>query len=113
MAVEATRGAFRERFAEFASRSDADVDQARELALAIHTARPLATLYLMAHVLSLDPATSVAGEVTMDWVGNVRAMYMAQAETGDESFFTRTEYGRRYLVLARRSPTRTVAAVVV
>ena len=111
--ITADRAGFRGRFSEFVSRTDEDVDAALEFAKHIHTVRPLATLYLAAHALSLAASAQIGGEVIEDQVGAIRSKYMAQAQSGDEVFYTRTEYGRRFLVLEKRTPRVAIGAVVV
>lgn len=103
----ATLTDFRGEFPELAAQDDAAVEQAIKSAQAIHSLRPLATLYCAAHLLVADDGVTQPdgghGEVTGESVGQLSSSYMAQAERGRESFFTTTSYGRRFLVLEQRS----------
>ena len=41
------------------------------------------------------------GELKSETIGPRSASYWTQATSGDDAFYTRTEYGRRYLTLSR------------
>lgn len=73
-----------------------------------------AQLYLVAHLLHLDASDddSGAGEIASQGVGPMSVRFVTQAERGSDAFYTRTEYGRRYLALARRAPTLAIPVVV-
>ena len=101
--------AFREQFAEFAPHNDVVVAEWLGVAREIHSLSTRATLYLAAHLLTLDqaePNSEVkdnAGVLTSEGVGPKRAAYLTQAESERDVFFARTKYGRTFLTLERRA----------
>lgn len=102
---------FRRRFSEFALLSDELVEDALEEAATHHTATQLGTLLVAAHLLDLHRQTerpAVAGEITKISLAGQSVESLAQAEQGRESFYTTTDYGRRYLALQK---SRAVGAV--
>lgn len=93
---------------------------------ALFRGRGVARLYLVAHLLELALRTSYGtgldvsehgGEVTSVQIGDHRLSYMSQAvSTGKgsrEVFFTRTEYGRTFLEIQKRTGLFTFGARVV
>ena len=126
---------FRNRFPEFteADHPDVDVEFAIEEALLIHSVRKLATLYCVAHLLVVEGIgagangggmgqIAIHGEVTELQVDSLRTRFTAQTATqinlgenrsNHETFFSRTEYGRHFLVLESRSPRAAIGAIVV
>ena len=112
-----TLAQFRERFAEFSTTEDSAVSLALEEAGLIHAVRTLAHLYLTAHLIELErlraAGTPAAGEVSFERAGSLMVQYKTQAEAGGDAFFTSTEYGKHFLTLERRSPRRTIGAIVV
>ena len=84
----------------------------------IHGFRPLATLYVAAHLVRTNPeltkGISPAGPVTMDGGGPLKIGYqqVPKERTAFQEFFMRTEYGRRFLQLESRSPSFAIGAVV-
>ena len=121
--AEATLAGFRAQFPEFGPVDggdplipDARVSAALEEAALIHSHRPLGTLLVAAHLVEIGRGTAgsaLPGEVTSVGSGPLRTSMKTQAETGSEAFFTRTEYGRRFLVLEKRTARFAVAARMV
>lgn len=101
--MDADLATFRTQFPELSTTSDDVVQRNLELALDLHDTSARATLYLTAHLATLPLDGESPGELTSESIGPKSAEYMTQAETGDESFYTRTEYGRRFLALSRRA----------
>ena len=111
--MAATLAGFRTRFPEFAATADNLIDLAIEEALLIHALRELATLYCAAHILKLDSdETPQTGEINMARIGPGAMRYKTQADTGKDVFFTRSEYGRRFLTLEKRSPRHAIGTWV-
>ncbi|MDE2848220.1 MAG: DUF4054 domain-containing protein [Gemmatimonadota bacterium] len=114
-----TRAEFREQFpsVDSAALSDDDLDRLIAEAVQIHSVRKLATLYLVAHLYELERQASggtvTKGEVKSEGVGPIRVSYVTQAQDGQESFFTSTRYGQRFLALERRTPSLIATARVV
>ena len=117
--ADATVDGFKARFPTF-TQSDAAIEDALEEAKAIHDKRALATLFLVAHFLTLDAGiadgTVASGEVESEGAGPLKTAYVTQAESGGrgtgsrEAFYTRTEYGRRFLNLEKRTPGFVIGA---
>ena len=109
---------FREQFPEFvaADYPDATVERFIEVAAFIHNVRQIAHLYLTAHLLKLedgrDAGAAASSEVQSEGAGPLRVTYKTQAEDGDEAFYTRTEYGRTFLTMEKRTPRAIIGAVV-
>ena len=117
--AESTLAGFRTQFPELdaAVATDVAVERALEEALELHSLSPRATLFCTAHLLTLE-ADRVSGkqrrgEIAASGAGPLRASYRTQADNGWEAFFTRTEYGRRFLLLERRTPGFAIGARVV
>lgn len=140
--VTLTIAEFRTRFPEFASTSDAVIQDRIDEALLIHSIRKLATMYCTAHLIITNgmPSTPISGggssmtnnitihgETQSRQVGPLRETFTTLAESGSSSgsgitanarpqheltFFGRTEYGRQFLVLEARSPRSTIGAMV-
>lgn len=106
---------FREQFPEFSGVPDADIGKYIVLAEGIHTACPMATVYLAAHLLTVLTADNVgvagSGGANVDGGGSAREVMsetankvsttfagMSTGKAGD-SYFTSTAYGRMYIVL--------------
>ena len=119
MAVEApTPAKFLSTFPEITVSSDAVVNAAGELALRISNVSQDAVLYLTAHLLSIQSEDTGApdggaGEVVSERTGPMDTKYLVQAETNREVFFTRTSYGRMFLILERRAPARPFRGVMI
>ena len=134
MAVTATVSDFRHQFAEFASTSDAAIQLALNEACLIHSVRELATLYCCAHLLSVPGIGGgssgggmgqvvVHGQVSSKKVGPLAVTYSTQDRSGSTTstaggqlhydFFSRTEYGRHFLVLESRNARTGIGAMVV
>ena len=83
--AEATLAGFRSRFPAFSSTADPDVMNALDEAMIIHNVLALATLYLVAHFLTIDAqvkaGTASRGELSSAGAGPLRAEYVTQAES--------------------------------
>lgn len=114
--ADATLDGFRARFNEFAGTTDESVELALEEALILHSVVPLATLYAAAHLLKLDADTAAGrdrgGEVSEESAGPLKTKYRTQADTGADSFWTSTSYGRRFLTLEKRTPRHALSVYV-
>ena len=120
--AEATLAGFRSRFPTFSTTADPDVMNALDEAMIIHNVRALATLYLVAHFLTIDAqvkaGTASRGELSSAGAGPLRAEYVTQAESkgrgagSRDAAFTRTEFGRRFLSLEKRTPRSAIGARV-
>ena len=108
---------FRAQFPEFLSSIDVDVERVLTEALLIHSARPLATLFCAAHLLSFNKQVAAgstpATETSMRKAGPLSSSSITQAETGWQAFFTSTPYGRRFLILEQRTARSGIGAMVV
>ena len=105
----ATLSKFRTQFPEFAATVDADVERWLAEASSLHSVNDVATLWCAAHLLALAIATGLqpdegAGEVKEETIGPKSLIFKTQAEAGWEVFFTRSSYGRHFLLLERRTP---------
>lgn len=113
---------FRIRFQEFVSETNERVTLYLIDALTIFSGCKTATLYLAAHLLTLDNDAGVGGsgasvdggggETTSETVGAESVSLMSQAERGSETFYTTTAYGRRYLALRNTCPARGFSVIV-
>lgn len=104
---------FRARFPEFDAVADDRVILFIDDALEIHAQCEKATLYLAAHLLASAPQEGViasddggSGEVSSMSNGGESISYKTQANTGAETFFTTTSYGRTFLTMERRCAGR-------
>ena len=83
--------------------SDDIVNLAIPVAEAIHSKASLATLYLVAHLITVRPENGeTLGEVSSEAIGPKTINYITQATEGPHAFYTRTEYGRQFLEMERR-----------
>ena len=125
--MAATLADFRARFTEFADAdstpaedraSDALVNIFLGEARGIHNKSKTATLYCAAHLLriELDRRNNfdTDGESSEVIVGPLSYAAVPQAKGGEwEAFFTRTEYGKNFLIHERRYRGSAIAARVV
>lgn len=93
--------------------TDAEMQEHIDFALDIHDASERATLYLAAHLAAVSLQGDTPGETTSETIGPRSYDVVAQARSGDDAFYTRTEYGRRYLVLSKRVTTGLYKVMVV
>ena len=103
---------------EFLDVTESQLTLALEEALLIHGARELATYYLMAHLLVLaraegNQADGGAGVITDEQIGPKTTSYQNMTVDQRDVFFATTPYGRRFLVLERKTPRFGVGASVV
>ena len=114
--MTADLASFRAEFPEFSTTSDDAVNRFLALAKLIHTVREAATLYCTAHLLKLEQSREAgnvtSAEISSRGVGPMNASYLTQAETGRESFFTSTSYGKIFLTLEKRSARASIGAFV-
>ena len=111
-----TAADFKIQFPEFRAEQDDAVTAMLDLAASVNAQSTNLISYLTAHLLTVASADGKmdggSGEVTMDGIGPRQVSYRTMAETGDEVFFTRSSYGRMYLMLAKRNPNRTISVKV-
>ncbi len=110
---------FREQFPEFPEDqfTDAAAESALDIAAEISAVSAKAILYLAAHLLTLAGERTAAldggsGELTAEEIGPKRAEYKTQAAEGRDVFFSRSAYGRMFLVIERASPAKVMGARV-
>lgn len=109
---------FREQFPEFDGKSDESVLLYLNNALLIHAICGMATVYLAAHLCTIDAETGVGGsggkvdgggarETVSETAKSVSASFAKLAKDGtDDAFYTTTPYGRMYIVLRNNCPGR-------
>ena len=114
--AEPTVDGFRADFGEFSETDDGLVALALRQARAFYDRDHDGTYLATAHLLTLEARESKSdvggsGEVTMEQFGRKMASYKPMAESGDETFWSRTTYGRLYLVWVKSAPV--IGALVV
>ena len=108
---------FRAQFPEFSSKSDAEILNALNTALGIHAICELATVYLAAHICTLNDDSGVGGaggtvdgggvrEVLSETAKSISSSFVALATKEGDSFYTNTPYGRMYIVQRDSCPGR-------
>ena len=118
MASAALKAAFRAQFREFVATSDLELDRALDEALMINSVRQIVTLYIAAHILTINASvlsgeTGATGAVKSDRVGPLQTDYIALAKDGDiRAELARTSYGARALLLESRTPRTRIGAMV-
>lgn len=105
---------FRVRFPEFITQADDRLTMYINDALCIHALCETATLYLTAHLLTLDIESGAGsigassdgggGEVVAESAGGVSASYKSQTDKSKDVFYMSTAYGRRYVALRNACP---------
>ena len=105
---------FRILFPEFDGTSDAQLEIYYDQTNTIFNACNNAQLYLAAHLIALDQASGAGssgavpdggnGEHTSEKVGEVQVNMKTMADTGKDTYFTTTPYGRRYLIFRNACP---------
>ena len=108
---------FRAQFPEFATTADAAVQLALDEAILIHDLRTLGTLLCAAHLVALSAeavaGSTPAGEITKDEGGPLKVTYAGIKDQRDHAqFFGRTHYGRRFMIIEKRSPRFAIGAKV-
>ena len=114
--MAADLAAFRAAYPELGATSDDIVSARLRDAQTIHRARESLTLLCAAHLIILgahgtEPDDG-AGEVSREKIGPKEIEYKTQAEAGWQAFFTRTSYGRLFLIMERRTPAVALSARV-
>ena len=121
MAVEApTAAAIKAKFPEFATLDDSAIEAAAATALELSTVSPTATVYLTAHLLTLQADAEERegkvdgglGEVKSEREGQKQVTYVTQSAEAGDSFYATTHYGRTFLALERRAPSKRIAVAV-
>lgn len=101
---------FRTQFPEFACKTDDQSLRAINSALVIHAICELATIYLAAHICTIDKDSGVgegggsvdAGgvrEKTSDAADKISASFVSLASKEGDAFYTNTPYGRMYITM--------------
>lgn len=109
MTAEELLPLFRAQFPEFDAKVDDAVVNTLNTALVIHAICELATIYLAAHICTIDADSGVgdtggsvdAGglrEKTSDSAKSISASFVSLATKDGDAFYTNTPYGRMYLV---------------
>ena len=119
--MAADLAAFRKQFPEFSEQNADDdaVERALAEAIQIHDKKVLATLYVAAHILTVERSiaagnTGASGAVKAEGAGPFRIDYVALAKDGDiRAELARTQYGARALLLESRTPRTAIGAMVV
>ena len=112
---------FRERFAEFAQTTDAEITRAIDDAGVLHAVTTRGRLYCAAHLLAIDSddeglagVDGGSGVVKSEAIGPLKIEYVPQVgETEADVFYGTTRYGRRLLALEDRTPSLVLTARVV
>ena len=108
---------FREHFPEFSRKTDNSVLLTINTALVIHAICELATIYLAAHICTIDADSGVGGsggsvdaggvrEKTSDAAKSISASFVSLASKEGDAFYTNTPYGRMYITLRDACPGR-------
>lgn len=108
MTAEELLPLFREQFQEFSNKADVEVLKVLNTALAIHSICQLATVYLAAHICTIDADSGVGStggsvdaggvrEKASESAKSISASFVALATKDGDSFYTNTPYGRMYL----------------
>lgn len=106
---------FREQFPEYDSKSDAEILLYLNNALLLHAICEMATVYLSAHLLTINDENGVGGaggsvdgggarETLSEASKSLNASFKTIAETGTDAFYSVTPYGRMYIVLRNACP---------
>ena len=109
---------FREQFPEFNAKSDEVILRYLNNALLIHAICGMATIFLAAHLCTIDADSGVGGyggsvdggggrETVSETAKSVSASFAKISKDGtDDAFYTSTPYGRMYIVLRNNCPGR-------
>ncbi len=113
---------FKLRFPELAHHEEADIELAfADMVIFNAYVGPVGKAYGAAHLLVLSDELSKGlerrGEIVAEAAGDLLVRYKSQSSSRDgasnrDVFFTRTEYGRRFLVLEQRSKRWLFSGVV-
>jgi len=112
-----TAAEFKAKFPELSATEDSVIDGLIALAMTVNEQSTDIVLYLSAHFVVLEKEQTGdidggSGEVNMDMIGPRQVGYKTMASQGDDVFFSRSPYGRMYLMLSRRQAARTLAVRV-
>ena len=113
--VTVTVAEFRTAFPEFASTADSKVERVLTLARQMYALGKEPLMHVAAHLLVIDQDTGFdggSGEVSKAELDRQITEYMTQARENQETFFTRSGYGRMALTLMRRTPGTAVAGML-
>ena len=113
---------FRTLFPEFDSVPDATVEIYYNQALTIWGVCGNALLYLVAHLIALDQSNGIGttgatvdggnGEHTSEKIGDIEVALKTMADSGLETYYTSTPYGRRFLAFKKACPSYRFSARV-
>ena len=100
------------------SATDDHIEAALDEAMLIHAVRVKATYFCAAHLIVQDSGITTGSapstEVKSRTAGPISAVYATQGrDQTSDVFFTSTPYGRRFLVLEKRSARANIGARVV
>lgn len=108
---------FRKQFPEFSCKTDDFILQSLASALVIHAICELATIYLAAHICTIDADSGIGGdggsvdaggvrEKTSDSADSISASFVTLASKEGDAFYTNTPYGRMYITMRNSCPGR-------
>ena len=107
---------YREQFPEHVAKTDDEILKYLDLAMRIHALCEMATVYLAAHLCTIDAETGVGDsggsvdgggsrETVSETAKSVSASFAKLSQDGtDDSFYTSTPYGRMYIVQRNSCP---------
>ena len=117
MALTVTPANFKAKFPEIRGNSDATIASFIAEACEISSVSRSAILYLTAHLIIIDKEEyggidGGSGEVSTESIGGKSLSYKTGSESERDTFFTRTKYGRKFLMFEKRSPKRTFGVYI-
>lgn len=112
-----TAADFKAKFPELSETDDDAIEELIALAITVNEQSTDIVLYLAAHFVAVAKEQTGemdggSGEVNMDMIGPRQIQYTTMAAQGDAVFFSRSSYGRMYLVLSRRHANRAMSVRV-
>ena len=116
-ATKTTMSKARERFPELTLPSTSIFNDLADLAFRLHNKSQDAVDYLTAHLVCLQQETvgnidGGSNEVSSDGLGPLRRNYMSMASSNREVFCTRSPYGRMFLILESRLPSKVMSVKI-
>ena len=103
----------------FEGADDPDIERAIKEALLLHDKSAEATLYLTAHLLSLnsefqDTPDGGSGVILKETLGPKTVEYITNVdESKKNAFYSTTPFGRRFLALEARTPRSGIGLMIV
>lgn len=116
-AAEFSLSDFRSQFPELDDKTDAEINRAAGVAVALASNSDLELLYCTAHIAVLDAERQStpdggSGEVMSESTMGARSVaYRTQASNGRETFYSTTLYGRTLLMLVKANPASALPRV--